>query len=462
MTDRGDNPELFPQAYAGPDTEGGEGDAHGGPRPLADRMRPRTLDEFEGQEHLVGPGKILRRVIELDRVPSLILWGPPGSGKTTLARIVANATKSHFLSFSAVLSGVKEVRAAVEEARRVQRAGRRTLLFVDEIHRFNKAQQDAFLPHVESGLIALIGATTENPSFQVISALLSRCRTLVLHPLDEEALGRLIDRAMSDPERGLGELGLGLEAEARALLMAQADGDARQALGALELAATIQAAEGKKSIDTDAVREAWQRASWLYDQSGEEHYNLISAFIKSLRGSDPDAALYWMARMLEAGEDPLFVARRMVIFASEDVSNAAPDALPLALAAMQAFERIGWPEGWIPLAQAAAFLASCPKSNASYMAYKAAKADVEAHGSLEAPLHLRNAPTGLMERLGYAEGYQYPHDHPEHFVREEYLPEKLSGRVYYRPTGQGFEKRIAERLNRLWGKRRGGGQDESG
>ncbi len=435
-------PELFPRAAA-PEKRA----AHA---PLAERMRPHTVDEFVGQQHLLGPGRVLRDLLAGGRLESLILWGPPGTGKTTLAKLLGEASGARSASFSAVLHGVKELRQIVEQAREeLGRSGQPTVLFVDEIHRLNKAQQDAFLPHVESGTIILIGATTENPSFEVIPALLSRARVLVLEPLTDDDLGTLVDRALADPERGLGKDRLELTPEARAFLVAHGQGDARVALGALELAARIARARRTKTLDLPLLEEAAQQRALRYDKGGEEHYNVISAFIKSMRGSDPDAAVYWMMRMLEAGEDPLFVARRMVIFAAEDVGNAEPQALQVAVAAKDAVHFVGLPEGRIPLAQAATFLATCPKSNAAYRAMLAASEDVRRTGALPVPLHIRNAPTPLMKGLGYGAGYEYPHDHPDAVVEQEYLPEALAGSRYYEPTDRGHERDIAERL-RAW------------
>ncbi len=428
--------------------------------PLAERMRPTGLDEIVGQKHLIGEGHLLRRAIERDEVPSMILWGPPGSGKTTLARVIAEATKSAFVPFSAVLGGVADVRAIIAEAQeRRRRGGGRTLLFVDEIHRFNKAQQDAFLPHVERGTVTLIGATTENPSFALNSALLSRARVYVLQALNEDDLHALLERALRDESRGLGTLHLEEEPEAIRHLAQAAFGDARRALSALEVAAASAAARPDRKLTLADAEEAIARRSLLYDKAGEQHYDVVSAFIKSMRGSDPDAALYYAARMLEAGEDPRFVIRRMVIFAAEDVGLADPRALTVANDCRQAFEFVGWPEGWIPISMAICYLASAPKSNASYKAYGAAKADVNAHGPLPVPMHIRNAPTGLMKGLGYGKGYRYPHDYPGHHVAEQYLPEKLLGRTYYEPSDQGLERQIGERLRQLREKIREG-QDE--
>ncbi|MDY0186704.1 MAG: replication-associated recombination protein A [Syntrophus sp. (in: bacteria)] len=422
-------------------------------RPLADRIRPQTLDEFFGQGHLLKEGSLLRRAIEEDRLFSVIFWGPPGSGKTTLARILARETKAWFTSFSAVLSGVKELRKVVEEAEALWRNSRqKTILFVDEIHRFNKAQQDAFLPHVESGLITLIGATTENPSFEVIAPLLSRCRVLVLKAYSGEDLCRIISRALNDRQRGLGALELTLDPDALEHLVRTADGDARNALNSLEAVASLLAAGAGKPgrISRVQVEEALQRKSLQYDKGGEEHYNLISAFHKSLRGSDPDAALYWMGRMLSAGEDPLYIARRMVRFASEDVGNADPMALNIAVTARQAFSFIGLPEGELVLAQAAVYLATAPKSNALYAGYRRVKETIASTGTLPVPLHIRNAPTRLMKDLGYGRDYRYAHDYEDAFVPQDYLPEALSGKTppFYRPTDRGYERTIRDRLEK--------------
>lgn len=413
-------------------------------------MRPRTLDELVGQEQILGVGKLLRQLIESDRVPSMILWGPPGSGKTTLARIIASTTGAVFVPFSAVLGGVAEVREIVREAER-RRAERRerTILFVDEIHRFNKGQQDALLPHVERGTITLIGATTENPSFEVVGALLSRTRVFPLRGLGEEPIATLCRRALDDAERGLGGRGLSATPEALDLFARAAFGDGRRALGALETAAAFVEARGDKLIDGPAAEEALQQRTLLYDKSGEEHYNVTSAFIKSLRGSDPDAAVYYLARMLEAGEDVRFVVRRMVIFAAEDVGNADPQALQLAVAAMHAVTLIGMPEGMLPLTQAVTYLALAPKSNAALSAYTAARKDVKEYGGLPVPAHLRNASTKMMRDMGYGAGYQYPHNYEGHFVAEEYLPEALRGRRYYEPTESGREAELAARLRDL-------------
>jgi putative ATPase len=417
--------------------------------PLADRMRPRTLDEFVGQDHLLGQGKVLRQAIESDHLPSMILWGPPGSGKTTLAMIIASTTGAQFLAFSAVFSGVKEIKEVIQEAIEEWKYNkRRTILFVDEIHRFNKAQQDAFLPHVEKGTIILIGATTENPSFEVIPPLLSRTKVFTLHFLTEEEIELILKRGLMDKERGLGQYMVVTEPEVIKGICQLANGDARAALNTLEMLVltTSPDEEGICQIKKEDLREVLQRKAYLYDKSGEEHYNLISALHKSLRGSDPDAALYWLGRMLEAGEDPLYIARRMIRFASEDVGNADPQALQVTVAAMQAFHFIGLPEGDLALAQAAVYLAIAPKSNAIYTAFQGVRKDVRELENMPVPLHIRNAPTTLMKDLGYGKGYKYPHDYPEHFIEEEYLPENLKGRTYYHPTEQGFEKEIKKRL----------------
>jgi putative ATPase len=424
-------------------------------RPLAERMRPRNLSEFRGHETVVGPASMLGHAIAKDRIFSMILWGPPGCGKTTLARIIAGETRSHFAQFSAVLSGVKEIRSVIDEAQRKRTLQhRRTILFVDEIHRFNKAQQDAFLHHVESGLITLIGATTENPSFEVIAPLLSRCRVIVLQSLTAEDLKTIIQSALEDKERGLGNVALELTREAVDYLVQIADGDARAALNGLEIAASLVLpdAEAEPSppvpISLQDLEKAMQRRAPRYDKGGEEHYNLISAFHKSLRGSDPDASLYWLARMLLAGEDPFYVARRMVRFASEDVGNADPQALAVALGAMESFRFLGHPEGELALAQAAVYLATAPKSNRIYTAYGKVRSAIEESGTLPVPMHIRNAPTRLMKGLGYGKGYQYPHDFKEALVVQSYLPDKLQGRSFYTPTDHGFEKQIKERLEK--------------
>ena len=405
--------------------------------PLAERVRPTTLEGFVGQVHLVGEGRFLRGVIEKGELPSLILWGPPGTGKTTIARIIASSQKAVFVEFSAVLSGVKEIRDVIKRAKENLRLGKKTVLFVDEIHRFNKTQQDAFLHHVEDGTITLIGATTENPSFEVNAPLLSRCKVLTLEALGEDSIKALLEKSLEDKDRGLKSVSA--DNETLDFIAALSHGDAREALTTLETAAmlTEPSADGLRRVSIETAKEATQTTALHYDKSGEEHYNVISAFIKSMRGSDPDAALYWLARMVEAGEDPLFIARRMVIFASEDIGNADPGALSLAVSIKEAVHFVGMPEGWIPLAQGATYLATAKKSNASYAAYKLAARDVKDKGALPVPLHLRNAPTKLMKELGYSKGYKYPHDYEDAKVDEEYMPEKLKGRRYYTPPETG-------------------------
>jgi putative ATPase len=411
-------------------------------------MRPQALEEFFGQEHLLGPGKFLKGMLDTGKIFSLLFWGPPGSGKTSLALLVARYTKAHFIQFSAVLSGVKEIREVVREAEERLQHGQATILFVDEIHRFNKAQQDAFLPDVEKGRLILIGATTENPSFEIIAPLLSRCKVLVLNRLQADAIEKILLQALRDPVRGLGQWPVRLTPEAMDFLTHMADGDARMALNTLEqsLALTQPDKTGDYGISLPLVEEALQRKALVYDKAGEEHYNLISALHKSLRGSDPDAALYWLARMLAAGEDPLYLARRLIRFAVEDVGLADPQALSLTVAAKEAYHFLGSPEGELALVQAVIYLATAPKSNALYRAYKVVQKEIEKTQSLPVPLHLRNAPTSLMKGLGYGKGYRYAHDYPEALVAQENLPDELTGRQYYQPTDRGYEKLVKERL----------------
>ena len=434
------------------------------------------MAEFVGQHHLVGEGHILRRMIETDSLASLILWGPPGCGKTTLAHIIAAETSSHFIFFSAILSGVKEIREIFREAEGYAARGQRTILFIDEIHRFNKSQQDAFLPYIEKGIVTVIGATTENPSFEVIAPLLSRCRVLTLQQLEPAVVRSLLIQALTDNRRGLGALGLTASDDALDFLAQQADGDARIALNTLEVAAGLASTplssltsttpdsaqnrpldSGKTQgcITLETAQEALQKKALLYDKGGEEHYNVISAFIKSLRGSDPDAALYWLARMLEAGEDPLFILRRMVVLSSEDIGNADPRALQVAVSALQAFQLVGMPEGRIILGQAVTYLATAPKSNASYLGIDSALAEVRVSGALPVPLHIRNAPTKMMKEMGYGKGYQYAHDYEDGFSGQGCLPDQLKGRRYYDPKGHGYEKNIIERLAWLKDRKKG-------
>jgi len=439
--DASDAPEsLFPDE---------ERPAKKGVAPLAERMRPRTFDEFVGQQDLLAPGKPLREAIERDLLQSIILWGPPGTGKTTLARIIAERTKARFVSFSAVLSGIKEIRDVMSDAERLRRAtGRRTILFIDEIHRFNKAQQDAFLPRVEAGDIVLIGATTENPSFEVNAALLSRSKVFVLRGLTTDEVATIIRRAGTDADRGLGAQAIVVDDDAVSAIAVYANGDARSALNLVELAvAAAPMAEAGRHVDLALVQQAIQRRTLLYDKSGEEHYNLISALHKSMRNSDPDASVYWLARMIEAGEDPLYIARRLVRFASEDIGTADPQALTIAVAAKDAVHFIGMPEGNTALAQAAIYLATAPKSNAVYEAYNRAAIDAQSDVAEPVPLHLRNAPTPLMKDLHYGKGYRYAHSEPDAVADMTCLPPSLEGRQYYEPTERGFEQDIKRRLD---------------
>ncbi|MDH4067987.1 MAG: replication-associated recombination protein A [Dehalococcoidia bacterium] len=422
--------------------------------PLAARMRPQTFAEFVGQEHLVAEGRVFRKCIEADQLPSMVFWGPPGSGKTTLAHIIANVSRAHFSSLSAVSAGVADLRRVIGEAKkRLKSPGQRTILFVDEIHRFNKAQQDAVLPFVENGTVTFIGATTENPSFEVISPLLSRCRVFRLDLLSDEDVRLIVERAIKDKERGLGKFQTNVGEEALRHLVTISDGDARVALNALEMAgfATLPDSDGSRSIDLSAIEEALQHRALLYDKSGDQHYDLISALHKSLRGSDPDAGLYWLGRMLEAGEDPLYIARRLMRFASEDVGMADPQALVIAVAAQQAVHFVGLPEGNLALAEAVVYLAAAPKSNSLYQAYSRVQKDIQQGRNEPVPLHLRNPVTGLMRQMGYGRGYKLAHDYPDHFVKQQNLPSSLQGKRYYVPTEQGHEKEIADRLRKWWG-----------
>jgi len=416
--------------------------------PLAERMRPRTLEEYSGQEHLLGPGKPLRVQIERDDSGSMILWGPPGVGKTTLAKIIAETTQASFIEFSAVMSGIKEIKQVMTAAAQASEMHSRTILFVDEIHRFNKAQQDAFLPYVERGVIRLIGATTENPSFEIISALLSRCRVYVLEPLSEDRIAVLLRKALEDRERGLGAQGLTADDDALQLIASYSSGDCRSAYNTLEVAAQL-ANEGTKHIDRPIAVEAVQQRVLMYDKSGEEHYNLISALHKSVRNSDPDASLYWLARMFAAGEDPLYLARRVVRMAVEDIGLAAPEALNLCLSAKQAMEFLGSPEGDLALAEAVVYLALAPKSNSVYTAYGAVQAEIEHTRQEPVPLHLRNAPTRLMKELDYGKGYLYAHDEEGKVANMDCLPDSLKGRSYYQPTQEGREKLLAQRMEEI-------------
>ena len=426
--------------------------------PLATRMRPRNLDEFVGQQKLVGPGRVVRRMIERDRLHSMILWGPPGSGKTTLAQLISGVTKSFFAEMSAVTSGVRDIRSEAADAQhRIGSTGTRTILFVDEIHRFSKSQQDALLPHVEAGTFILIGATTENPSFEVNAPLLSRTRVYTIEPLEDADMNTIIDSALEDLERGLAAANPALDDEARSFLLRASNGDARSALNALEVAVDSAAEEdGTRTITVELVEQAIEKRS-RYDRLGDMHYDTISAFIKSIRASDPDAAVYYLARMIDAGEDPLFIARRLVISAAEDIGLANPNGLAVAVAAQQAVSFVGMPEGRIPLAEATIFLASAPKSNSAYLAIDKALGQVRANRDEPVPMHLRNAPTGLMRRMGYGEGYEYPHDAPGHFVPAENLPENVRGERFYEPGELGAERQIAERLRGWWGEGYGKG-----
>ncbi len=445
IRDGSDSPSLFPEERSA---------GRAAPQPLAARMRPRDLDEFVGQEKIVGPGTWLRQAIERDALSSVIFYGPAGTGKSTLALIIARYTKAHFESYSAVTSGVADIRRVVDQAtKRMKVSGQRTILFVDEIHRFNKSQQDAFLPFVEDGTIVLVGSTTENPYFEINAPLVSRSRIFVFEPLTDEQVGMLLDRALADEERGLGELNLRLRPEARAHIVNLANGDARAALNALEAAAQRAAQEGKRTITLPMVEDAAQRRALKYDRAGDAHYDVISAYIKSLRGGDPDAALYWLARMLEAGEDPRFIVRRLIVQAAEDVGNADPMALVIANAAAHAVEYVGLPEARIPLAQATIYVATAPKSNASYLAISRAIGDVRKKVAPPVPKHLRGTGYSGAKKLGHGEGYLYPHDFPGHYVPQEYLPRGTKSRRYYEPTNQGFEKRIGERMKE-WERRR--------
>jgi putative ATPase len=433
--------------------------------PLAARMRPRAFDNFVGQEHLIGEGRLLRKAIESGQLPSIILWGPPGSGKTTLAYIIANTTDSHFSPISAVSAGVADLRRIIDEAReRRKMYQQKTILFIDEIHRFNKAQQDAVLPFVEDGTITLIGATTENPSFEVISPLLSRCQVLTLNPLTEHEIHFIILRAQKDRLRGLGKLNVELSADALSHLVTMSNSDARVALNALERAAltTLPGADGKRYISLATIEDAIQHRALRYDKAGEQHYDIISALHKSMRGSDPDGSLYWLARMLEAGEDPLYIARRLVRFASEDVGLADPQALVIAMAAQQAVHFIGMPEGNLALAEAAVYLATAPKSNSLYQAYSRVQEEIKQGSIEEVPLHLRNPVTPLMKDIGYGKGYKYAHDYPGHFVEQQNLPDSLQGKRYYTPSDQGYEKEVIARLKAWWQEKEKPGEVEKG
>lgn len=426
--------------------------------PLAARMRPKNFNEFVGQEHLIGADRVLRKCIDTDQIPSMILWGPPGSGKTTLAYVIASVTRSHFVPISAVSSGVADLRHAVEEARaRLKDKKQRTILFIDEIHRFSKAQQDAILPYVENGTLILISATTENPSFEVISPLLSRSRVYTLNALPDSQINTIVERAISDDINGLGKFNVIIDNDALKFLINMSNGDARTALNTLEIAAmaTPPDKDGLRKVDLKIIEESFQHRALLYDKSGEQHYDLISALHKSLRGSDPDAGLYWLGRMLEAGEDPLYIARRLVRFASEDIGIADPQALVIAMAGQQAVHFIGMPEGSLALAQVVTYLATAPKSNALYIAYTKVQEDIEKTRNEPVPLHLRNPVTGVMKGLGYGKDYRYPHNYPEHFINEKYLPENLQGKKYYFPSDQGFEHEIKKRIQQWWEDKKG-------
>ena len=424
--------------------------------PLAERMRPEKLEDFVGQEHIIGKDSILRKIIDSDSLFSIIFWGPPGCGKTTLAKIIAHRTESRFVSYSAVVSGIKQIKAVMEVGEYEKKSNKkRTILFIDEIHRFNKAQQDAFLPYVENGTIILIGATTENPSFEVISALLSRCKVFVLHKLTPQQISILIKRAMGDKEKGLGKYNIEIEDSTINFIAGFADGDSRIAYNILELAVksfdtkTIKAKNTRLIIDVPLVENIVQKKALLYDRDGEEHFNLISALHKSLRGSDPDASAYWTVRMLESGEDPLYILRRMVRFASEDIGLADPEALNVAIAAKDSFEFIGPPEGYLAIVEAAVYLALAPKSNAVYQTYGNVQLDIEKYQSLPVPYHIRNAPTRLMKDIGYGKGYKYPHSFKKAIVAQSYLPDILENRKYYHPSERGFEKELKERIRKI-------------
>jgi putative ATPase len=421
--------------------------------PLADRMRPKDLDEFVGQEHLVGENKVLRRMINEDKLFSIIFWGPPGCGKTTLAKIIAKKTKSRFISFSAVTAGIKQIKEVMEIAKYEKKIhNKNTILFIDEIHRFNKAQQDAFLPFVEDGTIILTGATTENPSFEVISALLSRCKVFILNKLTSEEIRILLNRAITDKERGLGNYKISIDSETINFISRFCDGDSRIAYNILEMAISITQKNNKEAtakIDIPLIENIIQKKALLYDKNGEEHFNLISALHKSLRGSDPDAAVYWIVRMLEGGEDPLYILRRMVRFASEDIGLADTNALTVAISAKESFEFIGPPEGYLAIIEAAIYLALSPKSNSLYLTYQNVEEDIKNFQSLSVPYHIRNAPTKLMKEIGYSSGYKYPHNFDGAIVNQSYLPEELKNKKYYHPTDRGFEKELKERIKKI-------------